>query len=378
MTRTASGASTALRRRLVLLGLSGTALAACAGDLLNMHAQYFGTQTDPLEGLRFDARSSSDLWERHLHAPSMSSAPNILALSGGGEDGAFGAGLLVGWSTTHKRPDSDLVTGISTGALIAPFAFLGSTHDGALRQIFTQYGADDLIRSRGMPSIFGDAIYNTAPLAHLLARYTPAEVIDAVAAKHDTGARLLIMTSNLDTSQAVVWNMGLIAKSGQYHLFREVMRASAALPGLFPPVDLEYVIDGQTFQESHVDGGLNMQVLAVPPARVDDESQRSRGGHLYMLINNTLRPAPQHVPRTVIGISQHALTLMIRSSAAATVDAAHYFTQQAGLELSVASIAADADIDFDPSERFSQAYMQSVFAHGFERATQNRAWVKMG
>ncbi|WP_375264721.1 hypothetical protein [Planktotalea sp.] len=113
-------------------------------------------------------------------------------------------------------------------------------------------------------------------------------------------------------------------------------------------------------------------------ARVDDESQRCRGGHLYMLINNTLRPAPQHVARTVIGISQHALTLMVRSSAAATVDAAHYFIQQAGLELSVASIAADADIDFDPSERFSQAYMQSVFAHGFEPATQNRSWVKMG
>lgn len=378
MTGTASGASPALSRRLVLLGLSGTALAACAGDLPNMPAQYFGTQTDPLEALRFDARSSSDLWERHLHAPSMNSAPNILVLSGGGEDGAFGAGLLVGWSTTHKRPDFDLITGISTGALIAPFAFLGSTHDGALRQIFTQYGADDLIRSRGMPSIFSDALYDTAPIARLLARYTPADFIDAVAAKHDTGARLLIMTSNLDTSQAVVWNMGLIAKTGQYHLFREVIRASAALPGLFPPVDLEYVIDGQTVRESHVDGGLNMQILAVPPASVNDESQRSQGGHLYMLINNTLRPAPQHVSRTVIGISQHALTLMVRSSAAATVDAAHYFTQQAGLELSVASIAADADIDFDPSERFSQAYMQSVFAHGFERATQNRAWVKMG
>lgn len=361
-------------RRFVLLGLSGAALAACAGELPQNTPQQLGIETDPLAALRFDARSPNEVWDQHLHAASMQSAPNILALSGGGEDGAFGAGLLAGWSMTRTRPDFDLITGISTGALIAPFAFLGSAHDEALRQIFTEHGADDLILSRGMPNIFGDALYDTAPLAHLLEQYTPPDFIDAVAARHDAGARLLVVTSKLDTSQAVVWNMGRIAKSGQYKLFREVMRASASLPGLFPPVNLVYTANGQQIQETHVDGGLNMQILAVPPATINSQSLRSQGGHLYMLINNTLTPAPQLVPRSVIGISQHALTLMVRSSAAATVDTARYFAQQAGLELSVASIDPDAGIVFDPSERFSQAYMQSVFAHGFSRARQNRAW----
>ncbi|WP_299649100.1 patatin-like phospholipase family protein [uncultured Tateyamaria sp.] len=363
-----------LDRRTLILGASALSVTACAGQVPSLDELPDPNAPDPLARYRLSTSDDADAWMRHLDPSRMRGGPDMLALSGGGEDGAFGAGALNGWTSHGSRPEFDLVTGISTGALIAPFAFAGPEHDTALKQIFTQHGPDDILRLRGLRGLLNDSLYDVKPMANLIAKYTSADVLNAVAARHAEGARLFVVTSNLDTGKGTVWNMGALASDGQYELFREVMRASSALPGLFPPVTLQYGTEGRTVRETHIDGGVNMQLLAVPPAAFSGPARRGNGGHLYVVINNTLDPSPQPVARNVMSISQRALTTMIRSSAAETVRSARLFSQQSDLDLSVASIAQESGITFDPGARFDQQYMQQLFAHGYDRAARGALW----
>lgn len=365
-------------RRSLLMGLGATALSACTSRVQTPLETRIKTQNDPLSQFRLFADDGPAEWLKHLHPPQSTSGsfagPNVLALSGGGEDGAFGAGGLVGWSARGDRPDFDLVTGISTGALIAPFAFMGQDYDEILTRVFTQSDASDIMRMRPFRAVFSDALYDTAPLASLIAENTPPSFLRAVAKKHEAGSSLLVVTSELDSSQASVWDMGAIAAAGQYDLFRSIMRASAALPGLFPPVNLRYVAEDKTYTETHVDGGVHMQFLAVPSFAFTTPDQKLEGGHIYVLINNTLNPAAETVARSALSISQQALTTTGRANALLQVNATQLFASERGLRFSVASIDPDAGIVYDPSDRFSSTYMNALYRHGSERAQSGALW----
>lgn len=361
-------------RRQVLFGLAASALAACTNPPGTPVVTRSEKDPDPLARFRVLADAGSEAWAQHLRPPQSSEGPTVLALSGGGEDGAFGAGALVGWSANGQRPEFDLVTGTSTGALIAPFAFLGPDHDEDLRQIFTEHEASDIMRLSLVSAAMSDALYDTEPLAKLINDYTPDPFLQAVAARHATGARLLVVTSELDTARAYAWDMGAVAQSGEYDLFRAILRASSALPGLFPPVELSYLSGGTTYQETHIDGGVHMQFLAIPSFAFTSSDQGLPGGELYVLINNTLNPAPASVPRSALGISQQALTTMARASALSGVKATQLFARENGLDLSFASINPESGIVYDPSDRFSQTYMNALFRHGYERATGGTLW----
>lgn len=332
------------------------------------------TETDPLSRFRLLANASSKQWSRHLHPLEAKTGISALALSGGGEDGAFGAGALAGWTASGNRPDFDMVTGISTGALIAPFAFLGPAQDDALRRIFTQYDAKDIMQLQVFKAPLGDAIYDTTPLAGLIKDFTPPAVLRAIAARHAAGGRLFVVTSDLDRSRAVVWNMGEIAQSGQYDLFRALLRASAALPGLFSPVTLTYKIGDTTYTETHLDGGVHMQFLAIPQFAYTSKHHKLPEGSLYLLINNTLEPAPTKVSRSALAISQHALTTSVRANALAEVNATRLFARANGIDLSVASVDPDSGVIYDPSDRFSSAYMNALFKNGFARGIGGTLW----
>lgn len=372
-----NSSTSVLGRRQVLVGLGATALSACTSSVQTPLLAPARTGSDPLSQFRLFADAGSDEWKKHLH-PSQSSqssgGPNVLALSGGGEDGAFGAGALVGWSKRGDRPDFDLVTGVSTGALIAPFAFMGQNYDHVIERVFTQSDASDIMRIRPFKALFSDALFDTAPLVSLIKKHTPPSFLKAVAKRHAEGNSLLVVTSELDSARASVWDMGAIAQAGHYDLFRGIMRASSALPGLFPPVSLQFASNGRTYTETHIDGGVHMQFLAVPSFAFTTPDQKLEGGHIYVVINNTLKPAAGRVSRTALSISQQALTTTGRASAQLSVNATQLFARERGLRFSVTSINPNAGIVYDPSDRFSSEYMNALYRHGYERAVNRTLW----
>ena len=197
---------------------------------------------------------------------------NYLAISGGGAKGAFGAGLLVGWTAAGDRPEFQMGTGISTGALTAPFAFLGPDYDHVLEEIYTNYSTEDLLKKRNLlKAITMDALYSTKPLAALIARYFDEEVLEALAAEARKGRSLNIGTTNLDAERPVVWRVSAIAASddpGRLELIRKIILASASIPVAFPPVAFEVEAGGQRYDELHADGGATTQVFLYP-AQID-------------------------------------------------------------------------------------------------------------
>lgn len=364
-------------RRHLLMGMVATALSACTSRIDTAARTPVTAANDPLSRFRFFAGDGPEVWLKHLRPPQPSwsaTGPRVLALSGGGEDGAFGAGALVGWSAHGDRPAFDLVTGISTGALIAPFAFMGQAYDDVLTQVFTQKDASDIMRLRPFQAVFSDALYDTTPLAELITEFTPPSFLEAIAMRHTAGNTLLVVTSELDSARASVWDMGAIAQAGQYDLFRSIMRASAALPGLFPPVNLSFESGGQTYAETHIDGGVHMQFLAVPSFAFTTPDQDLEGGHIYVIINNTLNPAPVSVGRSALGISQQALTTTGRASALLQVNATQLFAREKGLRFSVTSIDPNSGVQYDPSDRFSSTYMNALYRHGTQRAQTGTLW----
>ena len=179
----------------------------------------------------------------------------LLAVSGGGENGAFGAGLLCAWSVQGTRPTFQWVTGVSTGALTAPFAVLGSAYDPQLPAVYTTLSPRDVLTTRFFTAaLFSDAMADNAPLFNTISRYLDEQMIAAIAKAYDEGRLLLIGTSNLDSQVPVIWNIGAIAKSGHpraLELVRKILLASAAIPGAFPPSMIDVTLDGKPYQEMH-------------------------------------------------------------------------------------------------------------------------------
>jgi predicted acylesterase/phospholipase RssA len=246
---------------------------------------------------------------------------NLLALSGGGDNGAFGAGLLNGWTQTGTSPEFLLVTGISTGALIAPSAFLGPAYDAKLKALYTTTSSRDLIEVRGwLAALSGDALVDTAPLRRLLRKHIDRAFLDAVAAEYDKGRELWVSTTNLDARQRVIWNLTKLAKTRDPQavgLFHDIMIASASITVEFPPVMIDVSVDGKPYQEMHVDGGAMAQVFVYPPSIDLEQLSEDEGGvrkrTLYVVMNTRLDPEWADTGRTIFSIASRAIASMIHS-----------------------------------------------------------------
>jgi predicted acylesterase/phospholipase RssA len=193
---------------------------------------------------------------------------DFLAISGGGGDGAFAAGFLTGWTRSGLRPQFEVVTGVSTGALAAPFAFLGPQYDGVLKAVFTKYGDSDLVIDRGIFGFLGSSRYDTAPLKRLIEQYMTDDVLNAIAREYSKGRRLVVQTTNIDAQRPVIWDLSAIAASQQpdrRDLIVRVLLASSAIPAAFPPVRIRVNVNGRTYDELHVDGGVTAQLFFAPP-----------------------------------------------------------------------------------------------------------------
>ncbi len=305
---------------------------------------------------------------------------NFLALSGGGDNGAFGAGMMLGWTAAGTRPRFNLVTGISAGALIAPFAFLGPDYDEALRDVFTGQRPQDILllphQARAAFALFfGEAIADTSPLSRLIARHANEAMLAAIAAEYAKGRLLLIGTTNLDVQRPVVWNIGAIAASGHpdaLSLFRRILLASASIPGAFPPVLVEVQHEGRVFQEMHVDGGASMQVFLYPPS-VNPSGQRSqRPRTAHVIRNGRVDVEASRTPRGVLSITRRSAATLLHYSGLGDISRIHLTTLRDGIAFRVAYIGRE--FDHPRREPFDPAYMQALFAYGFERGRSGDGW----
>lgn len=307
---------------------------------------------------------------------------NYLALSGGGADGAFGAGMLVGWSEAGTRPRFEVVTGVSTGALIAPFAFLGRGYDRRLRELFTQYSTDDLVRSQVLTGLLGGvALADSEPLADLIAKYIDRRVLVEIAREYRQGRMLLIGTTNLDAQRPVIWNMGEIAASSRpdaLALFRNVILASASIPGVFPPVHINVAAGGRLYEEMHVDGGPTRQVFLAPAQLALGDFDRYYEAppvrHIYVIRNAKL--APEYAPSsaTVLAISARTVSTLIMSQSQGDLVRIYTTAKRDNADFNLAAVPATFQIQ--SKEAFDRDYMQALFNTGQQLARRGYAWMK--
>jgi hypothetical protein len=305
-----------------------------------------------------------------------------LALSGGGANGAFGAGYLNGWSSAGTRPVFKIVTGVSTGALMAPFAFLGPGYDDALREFYTTTRTRDVfvvgsIFSKLWQLVAGEALADTRPLQALIERHVDDELLRRVADAHRQGRRLYVGTTDIDVPRFVVWNMGLIATSGRPEalaLFRQVMLASASIPVAFPPVFFEVELEagGPRYDEMHVDGGVGARVF-LNGGVFRGSILRDRGGHggtgredIFIIHNGQLVPIPAPISRSLPAIA--ARVIDASGSTAAIGDLFRIFSyaqvEQAGFQW----ITIPDDVALGGTEFFDPAQMQALYDLGFRMA----------
>ena len=303
-----------------------------------------------------------------------------LAISGGGSNGAFGAGLLNGWTAAGNRPEFTIVTGISTGALIAPFAFLGPMYDAVLKQVYTQTSTRDIIKKRSMlNAITSDAATSSRPMQQLLERHITDAMVQEIAAEHRKGRRLLIGTTNLDAQRPVIWNLGAIAASDRQdaaQLVRTIMLASASIPAVFPPVLIPVEADGRQFDELHVDGGATSQVFFYPIGiDWDDVLERLEvpgRPRVYVIRNSRLDPEWATVENKFKSILGRSVSSMIRTQGLGDLYRIYLSSQRDGLEFRLAFIPED--FDEKSQEAFDPVYMGKLFETGYRMALAGYDW----
>src|SRR5712691_5751959 len=304
--------------------------------------------------------------------------PSILALSGGGADGAFGAGLLTGWSARGTRPQFTFVTGASAGALIAPFAFLGPAYDETLRSVFASGEMANLLQSDGLAGLFGTGLFKAAPLRDLITRHVDAELLAAVAREYQAGRRLYVVTTNIDAQRTAIWDMGRIASSGDpnaLELFRNVLTASASIPGVFSPMLIDVEAQGRRFAEMHVDGGVTANVLILPEAVLVSGTPvfpADARPKVYVIVNGKLSPDFEVVKASTLPIVVRSFETSVRANTRNTLLASYQFAKSRNWDFNVTSLdpayPKPAEIGFD------QAYMQQLFDYAYQRGRAGVVW----
>lgn len=302
---------------------------------------------------------------------------NILALSGGGAGGAFGAGALVGWSRSGQRPVFDLVTGVSVGALIAPLAFLGQEWDPVLTKALAGESSEHLLQRHLIGALFSTSVYRGEPLVQLVDQFVTDELVAAVAHEYARGRMLFIETTDLDKGEPVIWNMGEIAAHGGDEarlLFRNVLVASASIPVVFPPVMIRVSENGQAYDEMHVDGATSVPMFVAPEvaALVTQGAPQLGAVKVYVLVNGQLGRFPATTKRTTSEILSVAFNTNLTHNIRAALGLAYNFAQRYGMEFQLTEIpngyAFEGPLDFDPK------HMRKLFDFAAHCAESGQLW----
>ncbi|UPJ55128.1 patatin-like phospholipase family protein [Bradyrhizobium sp. 192] len=303
---------------------------------------------------------------------------SYLALSGGGADGAYGVGVLNGWTAARTRPAFSVVSGVSTGGLIAPFAYLGSQYDDTLKEVYTSGIAESLLNDPSiMRVLFGSGLFGNTRLRELVARYVGPEVMAQVARENAKGRKLLVVTTDLDTQRTAIWDMGKIAAVGTpeaLKLFRDVMAASASIPLVFPPIMIDAEGEGRKFQEMHVDGGVTAPVLTLPEALLFQGSRLpgSAKMDIYILVNKKIERNFELVSNGTIDVASRSLSAITQSQARSIIFSTYDFAKRNRLGFHLSYIAREYPAP--PSEGFDTGYMRALYQYGYDKAAAGQAW----
>lgn len=306
-----------------------------------------------------------------------------LSISGGGDNGAFAAGVLTGWTERGDRPEFTFVTGVSAGALVAPFAFLGPRYDVVLRDVANSLEPGRVFRRRNvLAGLLGDGMADATPLRQLIDRYVTADLLDEIAREYERGRILEIGTTDLDAGRQVVWNMGAIAAArspAALQLFRDVMLASTSIPGAVPPVMIAVEIDGRRHAEMHADGGVISQLLLFPE-RTLAELRRAAGRaadrplRVFVIRNGTLQSEWRDTPRRTLSIARRAIDVLVDSQGLSDVRRIFRMARDESIDFNLAYIGADAGPR--PADAFDPAYMRRIFEYGYRLGADGTAWHK--
>jgi predicted acylesterase/phospholipase RssA len=304
---------------------------------------------------------------------------DVLMISGGGAGGAFSVGVLSAWSAAGTRPQFDVVTGVSTGALIAPFAFLGSAHNKTLVHLFTSGVADDLVATKFPVGLMGSSLLRSTPMRRMVEDFITPTVLQQVAAQHRKGRRLLVLTTNLDTQRAVVWNMGAIANTSRpdaLKLFQDVMIASASIPGVYPAVMIEAESGGRYFQEMHSDGGSTSQVLILPQAILASTNPlvpaKRQSVDFHVVVNNALIPEFATTRNSTLSVIARAYTILLKSQTQSELAILYNYAKLTGARFHLATI--DTQVPYSILDPFNAGYMQAVYDLGYAGFLAGNLW----
>lgn len=342
--------------------------------------RYWGDETPPTfrEWLEFPNETF-----RTRFAGIMSRPHDYLLISGGGGDGAFGAGLLVGWTAAGTRPEFQIITGISTGAIIAPFAFLGPDYDETLHEVYTQYSTDDLVRRHRWLRFFtGVSAYSTERFWRLLESYIGDAEVAAIAAQGRRGRTLLVGTTQLDAGRPMIWNLTQIAMTdapGAKELIHRVILASTAIPGIFPPVLFEVEAGGMRYDELHVDGGVTSQIFLGPVDldwhRIAERLQVTGPPQLHLIRNSQPLPRWTAVEPRTRPIASRAISSLVRSQGIGDLARIYVSAQRGGMVFNLAHVPQE--FDREPEEFFDVDYMRALFELGVAMGKDGSAWVSI-
>ncbi|QPF88171.1 patatin-like phospholipase family protein [Bradyrhizobium genosp. L] len=301
-----------------------------------------------------------------------------LALSGGGADGAYAVGILNGWTAAGNRPTFGVVSGVSTGGLIAPFAFLGPRYDATLKEVYTSGIAETLLTDPSITRVlFGSGLFGNTRLRELVARYVGPELLSEVAREHAKGRKLLIVTTDLDTQRTVIWDMGRIAAVGTpeaLQLFRDVMAASASIPLVFPPIMIDAEGQGRRFQEMHVDGGVTAPVLTLPDALLFQGRAWPANSRfdIYILVNKKLERNFELVSNSTIDVASRSISAITQAQTRSVILSTYDFAQRNHLGFHLSYI--ERDYPSPESIGFDTGYMRALYQYGYDKAATGSAW----
>lgn len=313
----------------------------------------------------------------------MSPDRSFLSISGGSSDGAFGAGILFGWTAAGTRPEFTIVTGISTGSLIAPFAFLGRPYDENLKAAYTEISGKDIYKKKGVLRIIGSGSFaDNSPLRALVDRYVTGQMLQDLTREHARGRRLLVGTTNLDAERPVVWDIGAIASSGQpgnQQLIQDILVASASVPGVFPPVRLKVIADGQSYDEIHVDGGTSNQAFLFPSRfsilNATKAAGLKRSHTLYVIRNGKVSPQYSVVKPKLASIIGKSISSLIKTQGIGDLYRMYANAKRDGVAFRAIWIP-ETFTDVEP-EPFDRAYMNRLFDVGYQMGRQGIVWSHM-